>query len=283
MMTQAEADPPAPPEAEVERLLCALMGIVSARVRTNVLGRLDEIHVLASDALHPKQVVRNIESALSAGLGIVIDRRVVSVAQVRTEEYAALVAPPPDASPARGPASPTGPAGSAGWTPPAAAGPAGPAHADESAVRAGGSPDPGPASDPETLPFVQLRERRYEFVSYDVRNQTNRETVCHVTIARDGEQYTGAGQGSSSQVGRAQAAARGLFAALSAARKRDDLLLENATVVEVQGRSYVLVSAQGLVGRRTDPLTGLAAVQRSPEEAAVLAGLQAVNRWAADE
>lgn len=267
------------------------MGIVSARVRTNVLGRLDEIHVLASDALHPKQVVRNIESALSAGMGILIDRRVVSVAQVRTEEYAALLEPwAAETEPKPQPTPEPKPQPTPQPDPKPTASPrtgeaARPDPLDGRLESRGSEPQPGAASgvQPGIPASVRLQERRYEFVGYDVRNQTNRETVCHVTIGREGERYTGAGRGSSSLVGRAQAAARGLFAALSAARRREDLLLENAAVVEVHGRSYVLVSAQGMVGRRTDPLTGLAAVQRSPEEAAVLAGLQAVNRWAADE
>ena len=125
-----------------------------------------------------------------------------------------------------------------------------------------------------------LAEERYLFIGYDVRNQTNRETVCHVTIARGREHYTGSGTGASTVLGRAQAAARGLFGALNTARDAQDLLFETASLVDAHGRNYVLVSAQAVSGRRTEPLTGVAALQRSPEEAAVLAGLQAVNRWA---
>lgn len=252
-------------EAEVERLLRSLAGIVSAKVVSDTLGRVGEIHVLASDRLHPKQVVRNIESALSAGLGIVIDRRVVSVAQVRLEEYRAQLDAATDPWPlARGaeaqavstPAARPAPT----RTPPAVVAP----HLSE--------------EEPGAVPVGV--EERYLFVGYDVRNQTNRETVCHVTIARGREQYTGSGTGSSTVQGRAQAAARGLFAALRTARDAEDLLIESATLVEAHGRSYVLVTAQAVSGRRTEPLTGVAALQRSPEEAAVLAGLQAVNRWA---
>jgi hypothetical protein len=250
------------PEAEVERLLRSLAGIVSAKVIPDTLGRVGEIHVLASDRLHPKQVVRNVESALSAGLGIVIDRRVVSVAQVRVDEYEAQLE-----------------AGTEPW-------PLG-RTADQAALPSGRSqparpvaPAPVTAASPEPESVPLLAEERYLFVGYDVRNQTNRETVCHVTIARGREHYTGSGTGASTVAGRAQAAARGLFAALRTARETEDLLLETASLVEAHGRSYVLVSAQALTGRRTEPLTGVAAMQRSPEEAAVLAGLQAVNRWA---
>src|SRR5690606_4263845 len=73
------------PENEVERMLCSLAGVVSARVVANPLARLDEIHILASPMFSPKQIVRNVESALTAGLGITIDRRIVSVAQIRRD------------------------------------------------------------------------------------------------------------------------------------------------------------------------------------------------------
>lgn len=248
------------PEAEVERLLRSLSGIVSAKVVADTLGRVGEIHVLASDKLHPKQVVRNVESALSAGLGIVIDRRVVSVAQVRVEEYRAQLEAGTEPWPLGRMATPSPP-------------PAGRPHVTHAA--------PPPARAPEPEPELPLlAEERYVFVGYDVRNQTNRETVCHVTIARGREHYTGSGTGASTVQGRAQAAARGLFAALRTARDTEDLLFELASVLDAHGRTYVLISAQALSGRRMEPLTGVAALQRSPEEAAVLAGLQAVNRWA---
>lgn len=72
-------------ENRAERLLSALGGVVSARAVADEFGRLCEIHILASPDLHPKQIVRNVESALSAGLGVVVDRRIVSVAQLRQD------------------------------------------------------------------------------------------------------------------------------------------------------------------------------------------------------
>jgi hypothetical protein len=54
-----------------ENLLTSLEGILSAR----------EVHVLAQAGLAPKQLVRNIESALLAQLGLKIDHRKISIAQ----------------------------------------------------------------------------------------------------------------------------------------------------------------------------------------------------------
>lgn len=64
-----------------ENLLTSLEGILSARVVTTPLGDVSEIHVLANSGLHPKQLVRNIESALLAQLGLKVDHRKISIAQ----------------------------------------------------------------------------------------------------------------------------------------------------------------------------------------------------------
>jgi len=64
-----------------ENLLTTLEGILSARVVTTPLGEVSEVHVLAQSGLAPKQLVRNIESALLAQLGLRIDHRKISIAQ----------------------------------------------------------------------------------------------------------------------------------------------------------------------------------------------------------
>ena len=48
---------------------------------TTPLGEVSEVHVLAQSGLAPKQLVRNIESALLAQLGLKIDHRKISIAQ----------------------------------------------------------------------------------------------------------------------------------------------------------------------------------------------------------
>src|SRR5215470_12300237 len=81
--------PPAVPEnlpdpwgvRRAENLLTSLEGVLSARVVTTPLGEVSEVHVLAQAGLQPKQLVRNIESALLAQLGLKIDHRKISIAQ----------------------------------------------------------------------------------------------------------------------------------------------------------------------------------------------------------
>jgi hypothetical protein len=64
-----------------ENLLTSLEGVLSARVVTTPLGEVSEIHILAQSGLAPKQIVRNIESALLAQLGLKVDHRKISIAQ----------------------------------------------------------------------------------------------------------------------------------------------------------------------------------------------------------
>lgn len=64
-----------------ENLLTQLEGVLSARVVTTPLGEVSEVHVLAQAGLAPKQLVRNIESALLAHLGLKVDHRKISIAQ----------------------------------------------------------------------------------------------------------------------------------------------------------------------------------------------------------
>ena len=74
---------PTPPEGvpdpwgvrRAENLLTSLEGILSARVVTTPLGEVSEVHILAQAGLAPKQLVRNIESALLAQLGLKVDHR----------------------------------------------------------------------------------------------------------------------------------------------------------------------------------------------------------------
>lgn len=231
-----------------ERLIASLTGVVSARVVTNQSGEPLEIHVLATADLHPKQVARNVESALTAGLGIEIDRRIISIAQVRDSDGADTVDPGPDA------AAPEAAAPSV----------AGPGERRE------------PADAPEESRPV--RSGRIIFVGMDSRYVAGRYAVCRVTLRRDGVDFSGEGQAANTPQGRVMAAAQAAFAALAQIGGPEDLGLEGASLVEAHGRTFVVVAARALSGRRSIPLSGVAPVSRSPEEAAILASLQAANR-----
>lgn len=71
---------------DIESVICNLRDVISARVITDSEGEIEEIHVLTESSRTPKQVVRDIESAVMAQLGIQIDHRKISVAQVQGSE-----------------------------------------------------------------------------------------------------------------------------------------------------------------------------------------------------
>lgn len=66
---------------DAENLLSSLQGIVSVRVVTRPGGEIEEIHVLTTREVSPKQTVRNVESALLAHLNLDVDHRKISVAR----------------------------------------------------------------------------------------------------------------------------------------------------------------------------------------------------------
>lgn len=68
---------------DVEGTISRLRGVISTRVATGNTGEITEIHVVADETRHPKQLSRDIESALFSELGLRIDHRKISIAQVR--------------------------------------------------------------------------------------------------------------------------------------------------------------------------------------------------------
>ena len=72
-----------PRVAEAESVICQLKDVISSRVVMDSAGGVEEIHVFTESVRPPKQVVRDIESALMAELGMEIDHRRVSVAQIQ--------------------------------------------------------------------------------------------------------------------------------------------------------------------------------------------------------
>jgi hypothetical protein len=79
--------------AEIEEALSQVAEIRAARVVSSDEGVIQEIHILASPDKSPKQLVRDIESTIMARFGIMIDHRIVSIAQLgRNVEPQAQVA-----------------------------------------------------------------------------------------------------------------------------------------------------------------------------------------------
>jgi len=79
--------------ADVESTLSRLRGIASVRVVTGDEGEITEIHVLADAVRHPKQISRDIESALYSEHGIRVDHRKISIAQTRQSDEVPILEP----------------------------------------------------------------------------------------------------------------------------------------------------------------------------------------------
>jgi len=81
-----------------EELLVSLTGVLSARVVADKEGEVQEIHVLTTTEVTPKQTVRNVESALMAHLDLEVDHRKISVAQTHPGPNLKTVSAAPSAS-----------------------------------------------------------------------------------------------------------------------------------------------------------------------------------------
>jgi len=68
-----------------EDVIKKIKDVISVKINTSSDGSISEIHVLANSNRSPKQIVRDIESALIACFGSNIDHKKISIAQVGEE------------------------------------------------------------------------------------------------------------------------------------------------------------------------------------------------------
>ncbi len=81
-------------DAELRNLedeLCRLGGVLAVRIVGDRSGRPVEVHVLSDQSKPPKQTVRDIRSVAHTMFGIELDHRIVSVAQLDTNDADAPV------------------------------------------------------------------------------------------------------------------------------------------------------------------------------------------------
>ncbi|HHY83584.1 MAG TPA: hypothetical protein GX505_13050 [Clostridiales bacterium] len=71
---------------EYQNLLNRIPGIISSRIVASEDGNLSEIHILSDISRGPKQIVRDVQSALLASCNLSIDHKIVSVAQVESSQ-----------------------------------------------------------------------------------------------------------------------------------------------------------------------------------------------------
>jgi hypothetical protein len=238
------------PIKRAEELLSTLPGILAARIIASDTGAVDEIHVLTSSELTPKQTVRNIESALIAHLGMRVDHRKISVA-TSIDTGAAAKAQPTQPTPSSGPAISAVPA-----TPSAAM----------------------PVVEPEAE--TPKGRRLVLFEDVEVSRSRAKGLTCRVTIGKGDQSFVGEADGSENERSRIELAARAALRAIGESEPGlRPLDLGGVRLVEAFDREFVFVAVAVQHVRDTVLLTGTAEVKDSAETASVLAILDATNRW----
>lgn len=220
-----------------EAVLAGLENVVRCRVVTGKHGRVTEVHVLASDAVPAKQIVRDIESALFVHFGRQIDHRKISVAQVSEE-----------------PATPR--------------------------VR---RPEP-----PRHQPVAAPRRGRLILVSHQITSERAHRAGARVTIEHQGRRFEGSAHGADVAQTHLETLAKATLRAVEAAawshlepRGRDpiSLHLEGLSLVGGDDHPSLLLSVSAANRREVTFLAGAVQAAESQPRAAILASLQATDRW----
>lgn len=227
------------PIKRAEELILTLPGVVSAKIIESESGAVEQIHVLTTAELTPKQVVRNIESALMAHLAMRVDHRKISVAITS------------EAKPRPTPAHPT--------------------PARQFMVGGGITPEGGVKRyTARKLYFedVEVRGSRSKGVSCRVTLRKGEESFI-------GEAHGIEGDRSRLDL----AARATVFAIGSAESREGQLAVEGVKVMEAFEREYVFVGVTVRSGRESQLLVGNCEIKGSAETASALAVLAATNRW----
>lgn len=235
------------PLQKAEELVATLPGVISARIVAAPNGEIDEIHVLTSSEVMPKQTVRNIESALIAHLGLRVNHRKISVA-----------------TSLEGPRA---------------------AEARLAAERVASAHTPSQSHAPIAAPSPAVGEARRKilFEDVEVRRSRSRGVLCRVTLGRGDEQFVGESEGQETERSRIELAARATLLALvqtvGETTKSFSLALEGSRHIDAFDREFVFVCITARIGRESCVLTGSCEVKESAETASALAVLDATNRW----
>jgi hypothetical protein len=119
------------------------------------------------------------------------------------------------------------------------------------------------------------------FKTLDVRPSDRAQRVLiRVKLAFEDREAEAEEQGTDTTRNRVEAAARAASQCLDELMPDNSIALEGATIVEAFDRKFVMVAVHGLGGREAMLLTGTAEIRESAERSAVLAVLDATNRWA---
>jgi hypothetical protein len=248
------------PIQRAEELLATLPGILSARIIASASGSVEEIHILTTTDVAPKQTVRNVESALIAHLGMRVSHKKISVAM--SDEAQRLPRVTPSAVLAQ-PFAPKLGASPSRTTP----------------LQPVAPPVPEPAKPVVPAP-ASAGSRRLYFEDVEVRRSRSKGVTCRVTLRKGGERFVGEAEGIENERFRVEIAARATLAAIGLAEGEGwTFALEGCKIIDAFDHHFVFVGVTTREGRDSFLVTGSAEVRESPETASALAILDATNRW----
>jgi hypothetical protein len=240
-------------KAAAEAVLSELPSVLGASVREDVNGHPREVHLLVAPGPDTRHLARDVRDLLQERLGIPVDQRVISIAQLAEplDALPAEVAPPPAVETKAGERFAA-------------------ALRDAANAPAPGAPVASPAAEPRLI---------YQGIESSTRDG---RIQVRVRLSWQGEEYVGEGGELDGGQGRIRAAAAAtLRAATAACGERIRLDVESTSTTRALGREYVLVSAVAsspLIGRRPVSLVGAQPLDFDVETAAALAALHATNR-----
>lgn len=223
----------------VEKLLGSLTGVVSVRLVAKPGSDIEEIHLLTTEEVTPKQTVRNVESALLAHFDLEIDHRKISVAQTKNP-----------------PASVPEPAAANGAPVKSVIRPL-PTSAESRLLFLGHQVETQRSQRVRMVVTLEWQGERFEGEAGGPDVARGRlDTIAHATLGAV-ESAMSATEGS------------GDFA----------LTLDGVKVMNAFDRDYVLVAVHAVSGRQVTHLAGSAVLEDTADKAVIMATLQATDRW----
>ncbi len=124
--------------------------------------------------------------------------------------------------------------------------------------------------------------RRHLFLGSESRRLPPHGQRVRVTLQCEGIRYIGEAEGPAVPGARAEIAARAVLDALGKAEgRRLSLALRGARIMRAFEEPVAVVGVYGMASGEAQTLVGACLVRESDEEAAILAILQATDRWIA--
>ncbi|MDP2857810.1 MAG: hypothetical protein Q8P50_07530 [Bacillota bacterium] len=147
---------------------------------------------------------------------------------------------------------------------------------------------PAPELPVRLLPEPLAAQNRLLFQAHQVETERSHQVKHRVEIEWKGARYSGTASAADLPRPRLEAVSKATLTAVEQALLTEmeggpghavTLSLDGVKVVDAFDRTFVLVAVNAMSGRDVTPLAGATVVEVSPDRAAILATLQATDRW----